>query len=265
MAMADARTYGVAMFEVATNYDRFMGRFSEPLADALVAAVEPPAGARCLDVGCGPGALTAVLVGRLGADRVVAVDPSEPFVAAARERFPSVDVRRAPAEELPFEDDTFDVAFASLVVHFMADPVAGLREMGRVVKPGGVVAATVWDFAGGHDPLGPFWHAVLDLDPGSSSEAELPGARQGGLVDLADRAGLVGATERLLTIRWPCARFEDWWEPFTLGVGPAGSYVAGLDDDHRAALREHCRSLLPTAPFDVEGAAWAVLAQSAAS
>ena len=100
-----------------------------------------------LDVGCGPGALTAELVRRLGPGSVSAVDPSEPFVAAARERHPGVDVQRASAEELPFEDQEFDAALAQLVVHFMADPVAGLREMARVTREQGVVAACVWDLA----------------------------------------------------------------------------------------------------------------------
>ena len=126
---------------VADAYDRFMGRFSEPLADEFVAVAGLRPGQQVLDVGCGPGALTRRLVAALGADAVAAVDPSAPFVAAVQERCPGVDVRRAAAEDLPFDDDTFDLALAQLVVHFMQDPVAGLREMARVTRPGGVVAA----------------------------------------------------------------------------------------------------------------------------
>ena len=136
-------------------------RSSPQLADLAGVA----AGQRVLDVGCGPGALTAELVARLGAASVAAVDPSEPFVAAARERHPGVDVRQASAEQLPFPDDAFDAALAQLVVHFMSDPVAGLGEMARVTRPDGVVAACVWDHAGGKGPLSAFWDAARELDP----------------------------------------------------------------------------------------------------
>ena len=145
-------------FDVAADtYDRYMGGWSRPLAPQMadLAGVHP--GQRAIDVGCGPGSLTTELAGRLGPAAVAAVDPSPPFVAAARLRHPGVDVREAPAEALPFADDLFDAALAQLVVHFMADPVAGLREMARVTRLGGVVAACVWDFAGGRGPLGPFW------------------------------------------------------------------------------------------------------------
>src|SRR5687768_3455077 len=130
-----------------------MGRYSVPLAPKLTDFARVVTGQRVLDVGCGPGALTSELVRRLGAAAVSAVDPSEPFVAAARERHPGVTVRRATAEELPFADQAFDAALAQLVVHFMADPVGGLREMVRVTRKHGVVAACVWDHAGGHGPL----------------------------------------------------------------------------------------------------------------
>ena len=120
-------------------------------------------------------------------DAVAAVDPSESFVAAARERNPGVDVRRAAAEDLPFADGEFDAALAQLVVHFMADPVAGLKEMARV---GGVVAACVWDHQGGQGPLGVFWEAVRSLDPDARDESDLAGAREGHLAELFAQAGL---------------------------------------------------------------------------
>ena len=135
-------------FDVAADdYGRFMGRFSEPLAMAFADRVEVRPGQRALDVGCGPGALTAELVRRIGAAQVTAVDPSAPFVTAVRARLPGVEVRSGVAEHLPFPDDSFDVALAQLVVHFMTDPIAGLAEMGRVTRPGGTVAACVWDQA----------------------------------------------------------------------------------------------------------------------
>src|SRR5918999_1920901 len=163
-------------FAVAADaYDRFMGRYSVPLAPQLADFASVTAGQRVLDVGCGPGALTAELVRRLGPAAVSAVDPSGPFVAAARERYPGVDVRRAAAEQLPFEDETFDASLAQLVVHFMSDPVAGLREMARVTRKGGVVAACVWDHAGGRGPLSVFWKAARELDPGVDDESQLAG------------------------------------------------------------------------------------------
>ena len=156
---------GVAFDVGADAYSAFMGRYSEPLADLFVQWAGVGPGRRALDVGCGPGALTVRLVERLGAARVIAVDPSASFVAAARRRCPGVVVHQAAAERLPLADRSVDAALAQLVVHFMADPVAGLAEMARVTRPGGVVAACVWDFAGGSGPLTTFWSAVRDLDP----------------------------------------------------------------------------------------------------
>ena len=146
-------------------YDRFMGRYSALLAPQLADFAGVHDGQQVVDVGCGPGALTAELVRRVGADAVAAVDPSPPFVEAVRTRYPGVDVRLAPAEELPFADRVFDAALAQLVVHFMSDPLAGLAEMARVTRRGGVVAACVWDHAGGKGPLGLFWDAARELDP----------------------------------------------------------------------------------------------------
>src|SRR6266540_3427719 len=167
-----------------------MGRYSVPLAPQLADFVAIGAGQRVLDVGCGPGALTAELVRRLGPPAVSAVDPSESFVAAARERHPGVSVQCAAAEQLPFGDQVFDAALAQLVVHFMADPVVGLREMARVTRTHGVVAACVWDHAGGQGPLSLFWGAARELDPDVEDESRLAGARQGDLAELFHSAGL---------------------------------------------------------------------------
>ena len=241
----------------ADAYDRFMGRYSVLLAPQLADFAAVAAGQRVLDVGCGPGALTAELVTRLGADAVSAVDPSEPFVAAAQERHPGVSVQRAAAEELPFEDQAFDAALAQLVVHFMADPVAGLREMARVTRKDGVVAACVWDHAGGKGPLSLFWEAARELDPDVKDESELAGSREGHLAQLCQAAGLHEVEESALPVSVAHPSFEDWWEPYTLGVGPAGGYAAGLDTKRQAQLRERCRELLPAAPFVLKARAWA--------
>jgi SAM-dependent methyltransferase len=241
----------------ADAYDRFMGRYSVPLAPQFADFAAIAAGHRALDVGCGPGALTAELVRRLGPGAVSAVDPSEPFVAAARERHPGVSVQRAAAEQLPFDDQAFDAALAQLVVHFMEDPVAGLREMARVTRKHGVVAACVWDHAGGKGPLSPFWEAARELDADVQDESQLAGAREGHLSELFEVAGLHEIEESVLSVDVEHPTFEEWWEPFTLGVGPAGAFAASLDAEQQARLRALCRERLPVAPFVLTARAWA--------
>jgi SAM-dependent methyltransferase len=242
-------------FDVGADaYGQFMGRYSEPLADAFVQWAGVRGGA-ALDVGCGPGALTSRLADRLGAGNVIAVDPSESFVAATRERCPGVDVRRCAAENLPFGDQAVDFAMAQLVVHFMADPVAGLQEMARVTR--GTVAATVWDYGGRAGPLSLFWSAVQDLDPASKGEGQRAGTREGHLAELFAAAGLTELRTTALTVSVAYQSFEEWWHPYTFGVGPAGDYVAGLDDADRDALRKRCAQLVPDGPFEIHARAWA--------
>lgn len=250
-------------FDVAAGaYARFMGRYSEPLADRLVELAGVRAGQRVVDVGCGPGVLTARLVERLGPEGVVALDPSPPFVAAARERCPGVDIRQGRAEDLPYGDGSVDVALANLVVHFMSDPVQGLREMGRVTRADGTIAATVWNHATSTGPLSTFWQAAKDLDPAAADEAALPGTGEGDLGSLVRAAGLREVEEGTITVTVPYSSFEEWWEPYTLGVGPAGDHVRQLDEAARTELREHCRELLPDGPFTIDATAWSVVARA---
>ncbi len=245
-------------FEVAAEaYDRFMGRYSQQLSPQLADLAGVRAGQRVLDVGCGPGALTAELVARVGDDAVSAVDPSEAFVAAARARYPGVDVQSATAEHLPFADGAFDAVLAQLVVHFMTDPVAGLREMKRVTSSGGTVAACVWDHAGERTPLAVFWQAARGLDPGAQDESQLAGAHEGHLGELFAEAGLTSVEETSLEASVKFASFDEWWEPFTLGVGPAGAYAQTRDEASREQLRARCQELLPAAPFTLSTWAWA--------
>ena len=246
-------------FDVSPDaYARFMGRYSEPLARQFADQADPWPGDRALDVGCGPGALTAELVRRLGPESLCAIDPSEPFIASVRERFAGVDARLGAAELLPYPDGSFDQALAQLVVHFMSDPVTGLREMGRVTRPGGLVAACVWDYGGGRGPLSLFWRAARDLDPAVADESGRAGAFAGDLARLFGLAGLACANTTTLTVRVAHPTFDDWWAPYLLGVGPAGEYAASLMPQHRVELREHCRELLPAEPFELTAAAWAV-------
>jgi len=231
----------------AEAYDRFMGRYSVRLSPLLadLAGIEPGEHEmRIIDVGCGPGALTAELDERVGSASVSAVDPSEPFVAG-------------DALRLPFADDSFDAALAQLVVQFMTDPAAGVGEMKRVTRAGGVVVACVWDHAGGKGPLSPLWDAARELDPSATGEAHQIGTRGGDLAALFRSVGLRDVEETALSVSVEHPTFDEWWEPFTLGVGPAGVYVAGLDTATREHLRERLRAALPAPPFTITASAWA--------
>ncbi|MGN6426791.1 MAG: class I SAM-dependent methyltransferase [Leifsonia sp.] len=245
----------------AASYDSFMGRYSTPLAALFADSAGLPDGGlpyagRVLDVGSGPGALTAVLAARYGASAVAAVDPAEAFVAALHARLPGVDARVGAAEALPFPDGTFDAALAALVVHFMADPRQGVRELARVAVPGGTVAACVWDFAGGRAPQSLFFGALADVVEGVDDETDRVGARGGDLAALLEEAGCADVRETELTVRIRYAGFDDWWEPYTLGVSPAGRQLAALSGDDRERVRALCRERLPAGPFEVSATAW---------
>jgi SAM-dependent methyltransferase len=240
----------------AQAYDLFMGRYSSQLAAQMCDLAGLEAGAHALDVGCGPGALTGELVGRLGVEAVSAVDPAEQFVAAVRDRNPGMDAQVASAEDLPFADGTFDAALAQLVVHFMADPVQGLSEMARVTREGGVVVACVWDHAGEQTPLAPFWRVARELDPEVDDESERAGGRKGHLVELFGHAGLRDVKEASVAARGIHPTFDDWWQPFTLGVGPAGTYFQQADPELQRQIEERLRQNL-RAPITLETRAWA--------
>lgn len=240
------------MFDVAPErYDRFMGRYSSRLAPlfAEFAGVHGEA----LDVGCGPGALVAELVQRV--DRVVAVDPSEPFVEAVRERFPSVEALVARAEALPFADDSFDTVTAQLVVHFMDDAVAGVREMKRVTRGDGVLAACVWQ--DGHMPLSPFWAAAADAGAPADGPPRA-GTREGHLAEIFREAGAEVEAETTLEVRVEHETFEEWWEPFTTAVGTIGVYYGALDEPARERLRAAAAERLGPGPVSFVARAWAV-------
>jgi SAM-dependent methyltransferase len=251
-------------FEVpAESYDAFMGRYSRHLAGPMADLAGVTSGNRVLDVGCGPGALTTELAARVGAAAVTAIDPSEQFVLATRGRVPGATVERASAENMPFPDGRFDAALAQLVVHFMTDPVAGLREMGRVTRPDGAVAACVWDHAaGGSGPLSVYYEALHEVDPSRPNESDRPGTRPGHLAALFAAAGFEGIDEVTLTARVEHPTLEEWWGPFELGVGPTSEAFAELGPERVAQVRERCREALPPAPFTVEARAWAVCARA---
>ena len=243
-------------FEVSGDaYDRFMGRYSRELAPVFADFAGIDSGQRVLDVGCGSGVLTEELARRVGADHVAGADPS-PLLEACAERVPGAELKRASAESLPWPDEAFDAALAQLVVHFMADPVRGIAEMARVTRDGGVVAASVWDMVAGKAPISPFWRAARELDSGVEGEARRAGAGEGQLSDLFAQAGLTAIEETALPVGVEHATFDEWWEPFKLGVGPAGEYYNELAPEKQRELEERVREQLGE-PVALESRAWA--------
>ncbi len=249
-------------FAVAGDkYDRFMGRYSRELAPRFIEFAGVGSGMAVVDVGCGPGALTERLVERVGAKNVAAADPSEPFVAAATERARGADVRLAPAEELPWEDDSFDSALSQLVVNFMRDADRGVSEMRRVVRPGGVVAACTWSYGEDMEMLRSFWDSARRLDSGAPDEGStMPYRSVEELAELWTRVGLSEVKTEHLRVETAYTGFDDLWEPFTFGVGPAGAYLAKRSPEEREQLRTELfkRVGKPSGPFTLSATACAV-------
>ena len=245
----------------AEAYDRYIGRYGPELARALCDAAGVRGGGRALDVGAGPGALTGELVARLGAADVVATEPSPSFAQACRARHPGVRVEQAPGEALPFPDGEFDHALAQLVVNFMADPPKGVREMARVTRQGGTVAAAVWDYAGGMTLIRRFWDAAVALDPAAEPLDEgrsMPFCTPESLLALWTGAGLADPAVEAAEVSAGYDGFDDLWAPLESGVGPVGAYVSALGPGPRDALREELRARLgaPDGPFRLTARAW---------
>src|SRR5215204_6938944 len=249
----------------ADAYDRFVGRYGPSLASALVGFAGVKPGMRALDVGCGPGALSAALVDQLGAASVSAADPSTPFVDACKTRLPGVDVVEAPAEALPFADGTFDATLSQLVVNFMGDPEAGVREMARVTRPGGVVASCVWDYAGEMTLLRAFWDAAREGDPARAAAADeglvMRWCGAGELGELWEAAGLRHVRTGALVVSAAYTDFDDLWAPLPTGIAPSGAFCKSLDPDGQTELREAYRRRLGVGdgPFELSARAWAAV------
>lgn len=247
-------------FDVSGDvYDRHVGRYAPSLSAAHVEAAGIRPGMRVLDVGCGPGGLTELLAEIVAAQNVAAIDPSEPLVDACRARLPEADIRAGVAEMLPFEDGSFDAALSQLVVNFMADPERGVREMRRVVRPGGVVSSCVWDYSGEMSMLRAFWDAALEVDPDAPDEGRVMRfCREGELAELWRRCGLGEIDDGALLAHADYEGFDDFWQPFTAGLAPSGAYCASLEPERQAALREACFRRLgaPAGPFSLRARAW---------
>jgi SAM-dependent methyltransferase len=262
---------GAATFRTSAEaYDRFVGRYGPPLARALIAAAHVRAGERALDVGCGPGALTAELAALLGAHSVAAVDPSEPFAEACRRRLPGARVEVAAAEALPFEDARFDHALAQLVVNFMTDPQAGIKEMSRVTRRGGHVSAAVWDYKGEMTLLRAFWDAAAATDPAAAGRDEgvtMPYSTPDALEQLWKDTGLEHTAVSSAVVSAAYESFEDLWRPLETGVGPAGAYAASLAPEPRAGLKAELRRRLGVSehPFRLTARAWIVTGRVASA
>ena len=264
-----AKAPGAASFRTSAEaYDRHIGRYGSELARALIEVANVAAGQRALDVGCGPGALAAELCRVLGSGAIAAIDPSAPFVEACAQRLPGVDVRLATAEELPFPDDSFDVTLSQLAVNFMSDPPAGVSEMRRVTRPGGTVAAAVWDYAGEMTLLRRFWDAAVSRDPRAAESDEgrtMPYCTPDELERLWREAGLENPGVSALVVQAEYRDFDDLWQSLEHGSGPSTAYASSLPSARRAELRDELRRRLGRGEgsFRLTARAWSVVGRVA--
>jgi SAM-dependent methyltransferase len=244
-------------FDVSGDaYDNFMGRYSRELAPVFADYAEIRSG-NAVDVGCGSGILAEELAARLGAENVAAADPS-PLAQACAARVPGADVRTAPAESLPWPDGSFDAALAQLVLHFLDDPVAGLVEMSRVTRPGGIVAANTWNF-NEMKLLKTFWQSARAIVPTAPVERlELGSLEEFG--EFAKQAGLEDVDASSLDVSSVYQSFDELWGSYQRGVGPAGDFCASLDPEtHDALGDEYFRRLgEPDGSITLAAQAWAL-------
>ncbi len=247
-------------------YEAYIGRWSRKVAVAFRARLGVPAGARGLGIGCGAGALTAAVLDADQPAAVLGVDPSAPFLRTARERIadPRAGFVAGDARALPARTDGFDAVVSGLSLNFVPDPAAAAAEVARTVRPGGVAAAYVWDYAEGMSIIRGFWDVAVTLDPalaGTDEAQRFPLCRPEPLGRLWTEAGLSDVDVTAIDIPAVFVDFDDYWNPFLGGTGPAPSYVAGLTDEHRTTLREALRDALPVGPdgtIPLTLRAWAV-------
>ena len=249
------------------HYERYVGRWSWPMAREFLAWLDAPAGLAWLDVGCGTGALAGTIAGRCGPRRVVGIDTSAGFLDLARQRTgpAGVEFRQADAQALPFPDGAFDRAVSGLMLNFVPDPPRAAAEMARVTRPGGEVALYVWDYAGRMELMRRFWEAAAAVDPRGAEMDEgrrFPICRPEALRRLFEESGALGGIEtRAIEVPTVFRDFDDYWTPFLGGQGPAPAYCVSLPDEVRTALRERLRASLPAQPdgsIPLVARAWAV-------
>jgi SAM-dependent methyltransferase len=254
------------MFSNASSYEKYMGRWSAKLAPLFAGFARIRDGDRILDVGCGTGSLIEALANLAPRSEIVGIDPTPEFVTYGRERFtnPRITLDQGSAFELPYPDSSFDHSLSMLVFHLISTPDKAVREMRRVTKPGGTVAACTWDGSGGMELNRIFWTEASKLDPAAETQAErATGCNlEGQLSELWKTTGLKDLQETAIDMRMDFNSFDDYWLPYLGGVGPTGVYVAGLTDEGRNALRERLRSRVlngrSDSPFALSARAWAV-------
>jgi ubiquinone/menaquinone biosynthesis C-methylase UbiE len=250
----------------AASYEQVMGRWSRRLAPLFIEHAGAAAGERLLEVGCGTGSLTFTLADTVKFAELHAIDYAQVYVDAARARNtdPRIRIEQGDAAGLAFPDARFDRALSLLVLHFVSDPAGAVAEMRRVTRPGGVVAASVWDSPGGMIALRMFWDTAAMLDPAA---AELRGRAlskpvntQDGLARLFRAAGLAQVEQRSLLVRMDHADFADYWQPLLAGEGPIGAYVTKLGGEERARLERHLHDAYlggaPDGPRSFTAVAW---------
>jgi SAM-dependent methyltransferase len=250
----------------ADSYEHVMGRWSRRLAPLFIEHAGAGAGERLLEVGCGTGSLTFTLARTVAFAELTAIDYAEVYVTAARarNRDPRIRIEHGDAAALGFPAAHFDRALSLLVLHFVPDPAGAVAEMRRVTRPGGVVAAAVWDSGGGMTAHRMFWDTAAMLDGAAVEQRARTMSKAvvapGGLARLFSAAGLAEVDERSLLVRMEHADFADYWEPFGRGEGPTGSYVAGLGEAERARLERHLRAAYlagaPDGPRSFAAVAW---------
>jgi len=254
------------MFSEGDAYERFMGRWSRQLAPLLVQFAGVRDGDAVLDIGSGTGALAAAVARAAPSGRVLGIEPAGSYVAFARARHGGDRIRfeTGDAQRLQLEDSTFDRTLSLLVLNFIPDPGKAVDEMVRVTRPGGAVAAAVWDYGLGMEMLRIFWDEAIALHPANDArdERHMSLCRSGELSALWRQHGLVNVSEEPLAIKTRFASFDDYWSPFLEKQGPAGAYVAALSAGERDQLRERLRRRLvgerADRPIVLSARAWAV-------